>query len=164
MKCQNCGKNDATIHIKQVINGQSSEKHLCENCLNSYNTNEFELLNNIDNSMHSGIFSQDIIGESIVDNIIEDMIIADTMLTGMIATEPRVANYGVLNSNNILDQAKKSIINGAIAQEKKYADNPNLKEIERLQVELKSAVDNEDYEKAANIKKEIVKLKEQGNV
>ena len=32
MLCQNCGKNEATTHIKQVIYGDTAERHLCSEC------------------------------------------------------------------------------------------------------------------------------------
>lgn len=32
MLCQNCGKNEATTHIKQIINGDMAESHLCKDC------------------------------------------------------------------------------------------------------------------------------------
>ena len=32
MLCQNCGKNEATTHIKQIINGDMAESHLCADC------------------------------------------------------------------------------------------------------------------------------------
>ncbi len=32
MLCQNCGRNEATTHIKRVINGATSENHLCAEC------------------------------------------------------------------------------------------------------------------------------------
>ena len=32
MLCQNCGKNEATTHIKQFINGDMAESHLCSDC------------------------------------------------------------------------------------------------------------------------------------
>ncbi|MDR1805341.1 MAG: UvrB/UvrC motif-containing protein [Clostridium sp.] len=32
MKCQNCGVREATTHIKQNINGQINEQHLCSQC------------------------------------------------------------------------------------------------------------------------------------
>jgi len=30
--CNICGKNEATIHLTEIINGQMVELHLCENC------------------------------------------------------------------------------------------------------------------------------------
>lgn len=35
MLCQNCGKNEATTHIKQIINGDMAESHLCAECAKS---------------------------------------------------------------------------------------------------------------------------------
>lgn len=32
MLCQNCGKNEATTHIKQVVNGETTQSHLCSSC------------------------------------------------------------------------------------------------------------------------------------
>ncbi len=32
MLCQNCGKNEAATHIKQIINGEMDEIHLCRDC------------------------------------------------------------------------------------------------------------------------------------
>lgn len=32
MQCENCQKNIATIHLTEIVNGQRSEMHLCENC------------------------------------------------------------------------------------------------------------------------------------
>lgn len=34
MLCQNCGKNEATTHIKQIVNGDMAESHLCSDCAN----------------------------------------------------------------------------------------------------------------------------------
>lgn len=32
MLCQNCKKNDATTHLKRIINGEGVEIHLCSEC------------------------------------------------------------------------------------------------------------------------------------
>ena len=32
MLCQNCGQRPATTHIKQLVNGQLTEAHLCAHC------------------------------------------------------------------------------------------------------------------------------------
>ncbi|MBE6797625.1 MAG: hypothetical protein E7531_04725 [Ruminococcaceae bacterium] len=32
MKCENCGVNNATTHIKKVINGVVTEQYLCQSC------------------------------------------------------------------------------------------------------------------------------------
>ena len=32
MQCQVCNKNEATIHLTEITNGQRSETHVCEQC------------------------------------------------------------------------------------------------------------------------------------
>ena len=32
MQCQNCHKNEATIHLTEITNGVRTEMHLCEHC------------------------------------------------------------------------------------------------------------------------------------
>lgn len=32
MLCQNCKKHEATTHIKRIVNGESTEAHLCADC------------------------------------------------------------------------------------------------------------------------------------
>ena len=32
MLCEKCGKNEATYHLKQVVNGKTTETHLCAEC------------------------------------------------------------------------------------------------------------------------------------
>ena len=32
MLCQNCGKNEATTHIKRIVGGEATQLHLCHNC------------------------------------------------------------------------------------------------------------------------------------
>ena len=35
MKCENCGRNDATFYYRSNVNGRVSEAHLCEACASS---------------------------------------------------------------------------------------------------------------------------------
>ena len=41
MLCQNCGKYDATTHIKRVVNGEAMESHLCSKCAAELGYNDF---------------------------------------------------------------------------------------------------------------------------
>ena len=40
MLCQNCNKNEANTHIKQIINGEMTETHLCSDCANHLGYND----------------------------------------------------------------------------------------------------------------------------
>ena len=41
MLCQNCGKNEATTHIKRVVNGEATENHLCHSCAENLGFDDF---------------------------------------------------------------------------------------------------------------------------
>ena len=41
MLCQNCKKNEATTHIKHVINGEATESHFCHSCAESLGVGGF---------------------------------------------------------------------------------------------------------------------------
>ena len=34
MLCEKCGKNEANVYIKNVVNGETTEMHLCGECAN----------------------------------------------------------------------------------------------------------------------------------
>ena len=61
MRCDNCKKNEATLHISQTINGKTQEQHLCANCAqetginNSFNPYVEEFLKS--GSIAQGIFN-----------------------------------------------------------------------------------------------------------
>ena len=40
MLCQNCGKYEATTHVKRIINGESAEAHLCSDCAKALGYND----------------------------------------------------------------------------------------------------------------------------
>ena len=61
MLCENCGKFPATTHIKKIINGVSTDKHLCSVCAKQYGIGDFHT-NSIAN-MLSTMFG-DIVNEN----------------------------------------------------------------------------------------------------
>jgi len=48
MICDICHKNEATIHLKQIINGEKSELHICINCAIEMGMKAGEMLGNLD--------------------------------------------------------------------------------------------------------------------
>lgn len=40
MLCQNCRRNDASVHLKRIINGESAEIHLCGMCASALGAND----------------------------------------------------------------------------------------------------------------------------
>lgn len=40
MLCQNCKRNDAGVHLKRILNGESAEIHLCSECASSFGVSD----------------------------------------------------------------------------------------------------------------------------
>ena len=43
MKCEKCGKNEATMYYKETINGVTREMHLCPDCATDRKTSAARL-------------------------------------------------------------------------------------------------------------------------
>ena len=37
MICDECKKNDATVHLTNIVNGKKTERHLCADCAAKHN-------------------------------------------------------------------------------------------------------------------------------
>ena len=47
MNCQNCGKNEATIHLYTSVNGQKRQFDLCQNCYQKLKANQGSMNQNM---------------------------------------------------------------------------------------------------------------------
>ena len=56
MKCEKCGKNEATMYYKETVNGVTREMHLCPECAQKENLggafeNAFQSMNHLERSV-----------------------------------------------------------------------------------------------------------------
>jgi len=157
MQCQLC-KAPATVHLTEIVNGQKIERHLCENCAHKEGITIKthiplnELLNNI-------VTAQDQADE-----------LADLScpLCGLSWSEFRKSGQlGCQNDYIAFERPLRSLIEraqegasvhiGKVPRhvEGKVSDQVHLR---KLRKELEHAVDQENYEKAAQIRDEIKHL------
>jgi len=135
MVCDKCGKNIACYHSKVIINGVVKQEHLCNLCANKNN----KLFNSYNFDFFENLFMPFEFSFAGISNNLENT-----------------------RKTTLIDDALSMVNKGA----KKYKDDYdklsiNDKKLNQLKFELQEAVSNEDYEKAAMIKKEIDKLKEE---
>ena len=173
MLCQSCKKNQATTHIKNIVNGELTEMHLCSECAAKQGySNVFDQMFDI------GSFMSGFMGEP----------------SFALATEKHCPNCGITFSqitksgrvgcakcyDVFYDRLIPSIkrIHGNTFHTGKRLRKPQLKsgenhtinaevsqksELERLSSELQNAVKNQEFEKAAQLRDKINALKsEQG--
>ncbi len=156
MLCQKCHKNSATVHIKQVINGEVSERMLCSECAEKENLGTF--FSGGADSLFSGFFSDSILGGTGI---------AEKKICPLCKSTKRelakTGRAGCAECYNVFSEELSKIIYGihghtthsGSAPGKHVEELTKRDEIEALKKEQEEAVLSENYEKAAEIRDKI---------
>ncbi|MDO5707111.1 MAG: UvrB/UvrC motif-containing protein [Andreesenia angusta] len=166
MKCERCGKNEANIHMKNFINGKVTELNICDECAKSeeiglkdfsLETLVSDLVENFTNT--DGFKSKE-----------EDLkVIKRCEKCGMDYSEFRSTGYlGCDNCYSVYGKELRNILknmNGSSEHKGKMPKRlafkvEDLSEIEKKELELNKAVEEENYERAACLRDEIKILKQ----
>jgi len=138
MKCENCGNHEANYHYTSNINGNITERHLCSECAGKlgYETNLFADADNMFENMLSRFFGRS-----------RRMFDVFRPFSGMSFAMPTM----------LMPRVEIRLENENGQEESAVAD-PELKkerEINALRTQMKEAAENEDFEKAAEIRDRI---------
>ena len=166
MLCQNCGKYDATTHLKRIINGESAEAHLCSDCAHALGYGDvFGGFGNTFSDLLGSFFSEP----------------ASALGSRTLRCEKCGNTFNdIVNSGKIgcadcyrtfYDKLLPSLqrIHGKTKHEGKVPtltqadDNKITVSLISLEAQLKEAVDNQDFERAAVIRDRINELKERAS-
>ena len=134
MKCEKCGKNEATMYYKETVNGVTREMHLCPECAQKENLggafeNAFQSMNHFwSDPFHS------FLGGGCPD---------------CYSTFADILNPYVQKIHG----ATRHIGTAPAAPEQPKADP-----VADLKAQLKAAVESEDYERAASLRDEIRRM------
>lgn len=175
MICEICDKNPATIHIQEIVNGQKKVLHICAGCAAKKSTedpllqgfNVAEMLYNL-----SGQFGLPFNPEP--PHAHEHEVELQCPTCGWKSEDLRKNGklgcedcYGTFKT--VLDSALKNMHRGTLHVGKSPGETPDkscghiMLEIMNLQKELDELVQREEYEKAAVIRDQINKLKQDVN-
>ena len=139
MLCQNCGKYEATTHIKRIVNGEATEAHLCSDCARAL-----------------GYVSNGIVRCEKCGSTFNDIVRSGRMGCGDC--------YSTFY-DKLLPSFER--IHGRTHHEGKKANtSPEIKKLsktEELKENLKQAVEAQNYEEAARLRDEIKKLESEDN-
>lgn len=167
MLCERCGKHEATTHLRESINGDIREIHLCSQCAAELGYDH--IFKNINPFAGFDINVNDFLGSLFAQS-----------LPGSAATEERRCSFcgttfeefaenataGCSHCyNEFYDQLLPYIqrIHGKVKHVGKIPaaagrELREKREIESLQQQLKTAVDAQEYEKAAQLRDKIKEL------
>lgn len=139
MKCERCGKNDATFYYKSNINGRVTEKHLCHDCARELGyTESFRPMRLFNDDFFTRPFR-------LLDGLLDGF--GSRMLTEFPAPEESAAPAGESRKKEeqlLSDEDREKLTR----QRRRNA----------LQAQLKTAVEREDFESAIRLRDEIRQL------
>lgn len=166
MLCQNCGKYEATTHVKRIINGETAEAHLCSDCANALGyTDVF--------GGFSDTFS-DLLGSFFGEPTVSALSSRTVRCEKCGNTFNDIVNSGKIGCadcySTFYDKLLPSLqrIHGKTRHEGKNPETvkaeskPVETEAEKLEKELKEAVGRQEFEKAAELRDRIKAMKEDG--
>lgn len=167
MLCQNCKKNEATTHIKRVLNGEATESHLCHSCAQSLGVGSFFddfSLNMPDIFSHFFGDSALALGDSRLDRCEKcGCCFDDIIKTGSVGCADCYEKFysKLLPSiQRIHGKAKHAGKTPKHTNEKIVPKEKTLEEkIADLQKDMQKAIDEQNFEQAAILRDEIKKMK-----
>lgn len=158
MLCEMCKKNEATVHITKILNGEKQEISICDECAKSkegLNVSTPFSIQNVLNGIMDYI-SQSTGKENNVEPVCKNCgtTFSDFKRTGLLGCSQCYKNF----SSTLMPVIKRVQGNvehiGKIPQ--KYGkDIAEKKKLNKLKEELKKAIIAEEYEKAAEFRDSI---------
>jgi len=166
MKCQKCGKNEVNFHYSSNVNGCVTEEHLCSECAQAsgydmaelFNTGGFiEAMNLLEAGNpfgRGGMFNEyfPVFGSRIYPAMLQT--------AGAYAPYPLIARIG--NIPQPRPQSCCSVFTPRVRAGKNSCVKSDEKMTERreLNMQLQTAIQKEEYEKAAELRDKIKSLNE----
>ena len=155
MKCENCGKNEVTFVYQSNINGKVTEKHLCSECAEKLGYtqkiaahSQRMMQNFFGNSMFGGGFFDDFFSPmpSLMGRMLEDPF--DDFFADMPALSAAPVQQEQANQKQQDDLVGKE-------DQSRFA---YLRQMNALRMEMKKAVHQENFERAAELRDQIHQL------
>jgi protein arginine kinase activator len=159
-----CGKKPATIHVTELINGEKKEVHLCEDCAKKQKI-FFTAVESVSDlkELFGGLL--DAAGGSMADHL-KDLRCPECGIT--FAEIHAGSRFGCPNDYEVFREGVDPLlerIHGTTEHRGKTAANPAVKRrsdrLGDLRAELRKAVTEEAYERAARIRDQIYALKKE---
>ena len=152
MKCENCGKNEVTFVYQSNINGHVEEKHLCSECAEKLgytqriNAHSQRMMQNFfgRGSLLGSSFFNDFLSPSPMGRMLEHPF--DDFFADMPALSAAPARQ---------QETKKE---EDLVEKEEQSRFSYLRQLNALKVEMKKAVHQENFERAAELRDQIHKL------
>lgn len=158
MNCEKCGKNQATIHTKIIMNGVATEKYLCASC---WEEEENQMAGSFSfNDLLKGFMQQPTATQSVSCPACH-MDLRTFKQGGLLGCAKCYETFAQLLEPTLKKIHGKALHEGKTPQRASSNAQPE-NEIDALKEKLADAVAKEDYENAAVIRDRIKELTKEG--
>lgn len=165
MMCERCQKRPATVHYTQIINGQKTEMHLCEECARETGQLNFEPFT----LPFGSFFSIDNLLSGLMDYTADDYMIQSVKCSFCNSTYEdfkKTGRLGCARCYNVFRDRLMPLVRKIHGHNlhkgkvpKRAGGNLRIeRQIERLREQLNDAVRREAYEEAARLRDQIKEL------
>ena len=178
MLCNKCKKNEANIFYTEIVGGEKTEMHICEDCAFDYSSS-FQTKNVTNSELTLGNLLSTVLGsyytnENSTQKKETKNVVCNTC--GLSYNEfLKIGRFGCMECYDTFSSTfNKSLSNiqgsnihvgkkpkGYISKTQKLIDE--LSEVEKLSLKLQDAVEKEEFEEAVKLRDQIRLLKEENN-
>ena len=158
MKCENCGKNEVTFVYQSNINGKVTEKHLCSECAEKLGYTQKIAARN--RSMMQSFFGGSLLGNGFFDDFFSPM---PSLMgrSGWLLEDPFddfFADMPALSAAPVQQEQTNQKQQDDLVGKEDQSRFAYLRQMNALRMEMKKAVHQENFERAAELRDEIRKL------
>ena len=155
MKCENCGKNEVTFVYQSNINGQVTEKHLCSECAEKLGYTQKIAAHS--QRMMQNFFGNSLFGSSFFDDFFSPV----PSLMGRMLEDPFddfFAEMPALSAAPVQQQEEQQKQQNDLVGKEEQSRFAYMRQVNALKLEMKKAVHQENFERAAQLRDQIHQL------
>ena len=155
MKCENCGKNEVTFVYQSNINGKVTEKHLCSECAEKLGYTQKLAAHS--RSMMQNFFGNSMFGGGFFDDFFSPM----PSLMGRMLEDPFddfFADMPALSAAPVQQEQTNQKQQDDLVGKEDQSRFAYLRQMNALRMEMKKAVHQENFERAAELRDQIHRL------
>lgn len=157
MKCENCGKNEVTFVYRSNVNGHVEEKHLCSDCAEKLG---YTRRINAGSRMMQNFFREDPFADSFFGDFFSPMPRLLGRRSWMLEDpfDDFFAEMPALTAAPARQQEAKEEKKDDLVGKEEQSRFSHLRQMNALKMELKKAVHQENFERAAELRDQIRSL------
>ncbi|WP_298032910.1 UvrB/UvrC motif-containing protein [uncultured Dysosmobacter sp.] len=158
MKCEHCGKNEVTFVYQSNINGKVEEKHLCSECAEKLGYTQRLAAQN--QRMMQNFFGGSLFGSSFFDDFFTPM----PSLMGRMLEDPFddfFADMPALSAAPAQKEEQEPQKQDTLVGQEEQSWFAYQRQMNALKLEMKKAVHQENFERAAELRDQIRSLEAQ---